>query len=809
MASEYDITSALDGLVSADTVDMLNLIEELRPITRYNIDLPRIIVCGDQSAGKSSVLEAISRLNFPRSQGTCTTFATEVVLVRAPKSTPTVSILWSNGDHEMVPFKSDATTELHEAIKTAKNLMIARNRGNNRTIHKDVLQIRVSDPEFAPLILVDLPGLMKVGPEKEIDAVKDMIQHHMKREHTIILAVLSASQDLNNQEILQWLRNDEKLRRRAMGILTKPDMVAQKSDSEKALVKVVKENKWEKIKLHHGWHVVRNRGEAVGEAQLSFQERDKNETDYFNGQYGVEGQKGTNWGQGLADDQVGVGHLRSKLCKIYEQHTRATLPAMMEVLEGNINSCEGKLELLGKSRSDERDKEIYLRDIATSLEDIIREATFGNYEGKFQAFFGPKHAKLRTAIREANEAFMHWMLGWGHTEEEENALSEWRGENIPGNAKVPVDLPQIWTREERIERVQRIARENMTNEPLGTFNYRIVTILFRDKSKRWEDVAKAHVQHVWDLTMSFFTKALFHAAPNEHTAERLLKYLIKPKMKDIQKALLLKVQEVIRPHTNHPALSYNPEFRIRIRKNFENYKSKEWKDLFMHLKLESNVDSHQMTDAVGRYLSHGTHYASGAAQLLDVSDAHYDVSIPPYWLRKKSQVNPQVAIRTFIENVNALVIENCLMGNLSEIFTSNKVIDIATDDPELFELLAGEPAHIMRDRQFLEEKKNVLQQALKRCEDVHSGRRSSRPPSFVIEASELPSPGSSQTSSIRSHVRQASRSSRRGSGISTPESVRSNETTLTVPSTVNTPTPSEKLRRKTSRQPFVESGEEN
>ena len=36
------------------------------------MDLPQIAVIGQQSAGKSSVIEAISGITLPRSPGTCT-----------------------------------------------------------------------------------------------------------------------------------------------------------------------------------------------------------------------------------------------------------------------------------------------------------------------------------------------------------------------------------------------------------------------------------------------------------------------------------------------------------------------------------------------------------------------------------------------------------------------------------------------------------------------------------------------------------------------------------------------------------------
>jgi hypothetical protein len=40
------------------------------------IDLPQIVVVGDQSSGKSSVLEGLTDLSFPQDSGLCTRFAT-------------------------------------------------------------------------------------------------------------------------------------------------------------------------------------------------------------------------------------------------------------------------------------------------------------------------------------------------------------------------------------------------------------------------------------------------------------------------------------------------------------------------------------------------------------------------------------------------------------------------------------------------------------------------------------------------------------------------------------------------------------
>lgn len=57
------------------------------------IDLPQLIVVGDQSSGKSSVLEGLTGLPFPRDSGLCTRFATQIIFRRATAKKIVVSIL--------------------------------------------------------------------------------------------------------------------------------------------------------------------------------------------------------------------------------------------------------------------------------------------------------------------------------------------------------------------------------------------------------------------------------------------------------------------------------------------------------------------------------------------------------------------------------------------------------------------------------------------------------------------------------------------------------------------------------------------
>lgn len=63
-------------------VKILEIVEEIRHCDiNQEIDVPELILCGQQSSGKSSVLEALTGLEFPKGDGgPCTRFPIESVL---------------------------------------------------------------------------------------------------------------------------------------------------------------------------------------------------------------------------------------------------------------------------------------------------------------------------------------------------------------------------------------------------------------------------------------------------------------------------------------------------------------------------------------------------------------------------------------------------------------------------------------------------------------------------------------------------------------------------------------------------------
>lgn len=73
LLNDSTCSAGLAGLQSAKSLERLKQIASLRARgISQSIDLPQLVVCGDQSAGKSSVLEGITNIPFPVDNGVCT-----------------------------------------------------------------------------------------------------------------------------------------------------------------------------------------------------------------------------------------------------------------------------------------------------------------------------------------------------------------------------------------------------------------------------------------------------------------------------------------------------------------------------------------------------------------------------------------------------------------------------------------------------------------------------------------------------------------------------------------------------------------
>lgn len=101
-----------------------------------------------------------------------------------------------------------------------------------------------------------------------------MVNAYMAEHRSVILAVVSGKNDVENQNVLDLVKLYDPDGRRTLGIITKPDIPKEGTKSQRDLIKLAK-NQHKEFRFTLGWHVIKNRDEK--EADLSEELRDENE----------------------------------------------------------------------------------------------------------------------------------------------------------------------------------------------------------------------------------------------------------------------------------------------------------------------------------------------------------------------------------------------------------------------------------------------------------------------------------------------------------------------------------------------------
>lgn len=136
------------------------------------LSLSQLVTCGDQSAGKSSVLEALTEIPFPRKDNLCTRFATEIILRHAPTDSLQVRVIPDSErpttEQEDIKNFNERITEFGELptlIEKATQVMGLDTSVETDHPHcafaKDTLSIEIEGPSRPQLTLVDLPGIIQ------------------------------------------------------------------------------------------------------------------------------------------------------------------------------------------------------------------------------------------------------------------------------------------------------------------------------------------------------------------------------------------------------------------------------------------------------------------------------------------------------------------------------------------------------------------------------------------------------------------------------------------------------------------------
>lgn len=506
------LTDSLEEFQTNEQRQLLDIVAELR---RCGLDgdlpLPQIAVCGEQSAGKSSVLEALTEIPFPRQDNLCTRWATEITMLRATTESLTLKIIPAEERPitDQVILKNFAETildlsdlpQIMEKARTAMGLNVVTG-GDARPFARDVLSIVIQGPTRPQLTVVDLPGLIQANtkgvntPDRQM--VEEITDRYIRQSRTICLAVVAATHDYANQTILTKVREADPEGKRTLGVITKPDRLEPGSGRESAFLSLARN---EDIHFAHGWHVMKNR--KFEEKDCSIQERNQLEDAWW---------PTSSLGR-LPAETRGVKALRLRLSILLFDAIKEVLPTLRAELEAAMSETGTQLTNLGTQRHTVQDCRRYLATLSMSCLEVTKGAIHGHYEGAyFQAAtdqdFDLQSAdcirRVRAAVQMANKLFADTMRRGG---------AKYIISDSPTSNGHDTQLPHRLTTVEALEWVSRAITRARGKEPVGNYNPLVIGELFWEQSSLWKTLVEEHMDTVFDICHTFFDTLLQEMCP--------------------------------------------------------------------------------------------------------------------------------------------------------------------------------------------------------------------------------------------------------------------------------------------------------
>ncbi|KAF3892774.1 Dynamin GTPase [Trichophyton interdigitale] len=288
--------------LSQNMREMVKKIQDLRHlgIENHTLPLPKIVVVGDQSVGKSSLIEGMSEIKVPRSAGCCTRCPLEINLSESDGPWTCRLLLMKKYMYDaggrtqratnarpLGPWIEQDPEELHFATLTDKTLLqehlkwaqlATLNPGRSHTdfipgedqetdstysqvkFSPNVVRLDISAPGFPNLSFYDLPGVINVAELDEerylVGLVENLVKEYIKAQNCIILLALPMTDDATNSSAARIIRDIPGARDRTVGVLTKPDRVELKNGNEYDQWREILRG--EKFATGHGYFVVQN-----------------------------------------------------------------------------------------------------------------------------------------------------------------------------------------------------------------------------------------------------------------------------------------------------------------------------------------------------------------------------------------------------------------------------------------------------------------------------------------------------------------------------------------------------------------------
>ncbi|KAG1792765.1 P-loop containing nucleoside triphosphate hydrolase protein [Suillus plorans] len=362
------------------------------------IDLPSVVVIGGQSAGKSSLVEAVSGINVPRDSGTCTRCPMECTMSSHATSwscSITLRMSFDSNGKDMaktitVPFGRTITdrNEVEVWLRRAQSAILnpnlpsssfhtktieeLRSAKNTLKFSRNVVCVSIEDPDATDLSFYDLPGLIQNEEAETVALVKGLVEHYTQKKNTIILTTIPMSDDMENQQSMSLARAADPDGKRTIGVLTKPDTLgAGAINQRKKWVEII-EGHSEDHKLRHGFYCVRLPDDAERSQRLSRAELQRRAAEYFDT---------TSPWNGVTDrHRFGIPGFVSDVSRLLIQLIEEALPRLREDIDKLLAQCNKEFDGLPPPLANDPQIEVLGR--VNTFCDVFKGYVNGSHENK-------------------------------------------------------------------------------------------------------------------------------------------------------------------------------------------------------------------------------------------------------------------------------------------------------------------------------------------------------------------------------------------------------------------------------------------
>ncbi|KAL2270928.1 hypothetical protein VTJ83DRAFT_299 [Remersonia thermophila] len=545
-----------DHLVSASLLEKIDKLREKN--VGQHIPLPQLVVVGDQSSGKSSLLESLTGIPFPRDVELCTRYATQITQQRDEVSSVTVSITagpfatdkhkaWVEGYQTDPLSPEDFRARFPKILREVNSRMgirmggepesgyssdegegffglLAKDGTGNRVFSDDVLKIEIRGPSVDYLTVIDVPGIFRTPTEgittmDDMSLVRDMVTRYIKDKRTIILAVLPCNIDISNQEILTLAANYDPSGERTLGILTKPDLVTEPSGQAAVCNIVLGKRK----QLTLGYYVVRSRGADQDDKDFARREEMFNKAPWNT----------------LPRERVGVRALKERLAELLSDITGSAFPEIRNEIDEQLRQARRQLEQLGPSRQDDHEQRKYLSGIAGRFQAMVRQALEAQYSGNDA--FGKNKLRLVTQVVSLAHVFDENFRENGLARRFELDPDAQTEHALPKQANMVAEKMQCMNLEKEVEDLKDIVCSGYSASGpqdgimewlkelhlgyrgmnLGSSSSSVWESAWTEQSCKWPDMSREFVSRVVLAIHGFIREALDHVCADRRVRNQL------------------------------------------------------------------------------------------------------------------------------------------------------------------------------------------------------------------------------------------------------------------------------------------------